>query len=92
MKEAINIPCRSCKGTGLILLPVALRKTLELVRESPGLETYKLFEALAVGEDANLRITAINNRLAVLKALGLVRREGPGKNHNPYRWYPLEAK
>jgi hypothetical protein len=76
----------------MIPLPLTLRRTLELVRESPGMETYKLFEALAVGEDANLRITAINNRLAVLKALGLVRREGPGKNHNPYRWFPMEAK
>jgi hypothetical protein len=87
-----NIPCFKCGGRGVIPFPSRLKETLAAVWETPGQDAQGLHRRLAVGEEAGIAVTAINNRLVTLEELGLIRREGRGRHHNPHRWFPVVSE
>lgn len=75
--RAPRIPCHRCHGSGLVELPNALAKTLERVRAAGPVTARGLFES-----GLTPSVTAGNNRLEKLAALGLiVRRRVEGERH-----------
>ena len=75
-KTGPKIPCICCNGTGEVNLPGILLRVLELVQE--GQQTAKDIYAVLKEEGADLKQTAINNRLEDLRQMGFLsmRRQG----------------
>lgn len=81
MKEPVKVmlPCGHCDGTGRKEAP-KLSRTLAALSASRWLSTQALAKKLETQE------TAMSNRLAELRELGLVERQGSGARYSPYEW------
>jgi len=68
-----RIPCGHCEGTGRIPLPDELDATLRFVAEHQPVTAPDVHRRLMLSENG---VTAANQRLYKLRALGLVKRTG----------------
>ena len=71
-RQPPTIPCFACSGHGTIPLPAALHQTLEAVGEIGEARAEDVHKHLGGERETGVGITAINNRLRQLAALGLV--------------------
>lgn len=80
----IRVKCDKCGGTGKAPLSETLQGMLENVKAFPGYSA-----AWHGARHPFVGITAFNNRLEDLRALGLVRRERLGRS---WLYYPVKGK
>lgn len=81
MTKAVKVmlPCGHCDGTGHKEAP-KLSRTLAAISPTVWRSTQALAKKLKTQE------TAMSNRLAELRELGLVDRKGSGARYSPYEW------
>lgn len=76
-----RVKCPKCKGTGMSPMDAMIQATMRALRRSPGRTASDLLPQFP-----GVGVTAINNRLEKLRALGLVRRERRG---HAWAYYPV---
>lgn len=79
----IKIPCRTCRGSGQEQLPPAYRETYRALTSSWQTTTELLAQLSRVGQ------TALANRLAYLKKLGLADGRPSERNFRMNEWKRL---
>lgn len=72
-----QISCRKCEGSGAVDLEDSLWNTLQVLAKLKRATAPEIFEQ-SQGENAFIKVTAINRRLEDLRALNLVEREREG--------------
>lgn len=82
--DVIKVTCKTCKGTGQMALSEVLQNTLEELQATPGRTAPEI-----INRFPGVGVTALNNRLEDLRALGLVERKRHGKR---WRYYPAGTK
>lgn len=70
----VDVPCKTCGGTGLVPLVPSLQQTLNALAGGPR-------TASELSDHLGIPRTAMNNRLEGLRALGLVTRDRVTRGH-----------